>query len=678
VIASLSACSCNVRGRGTETSSRQQQAIFTQNAGLFYELECEANGVPRPANVLDSNWVNHGVITDVFISPQDDITGIPLESELWSLTTPEGICLALPRWFTGGPNYNRASLFGVICMGQQSGKACFWDNPRGMYFARNTSHPLALFAGGEALLRNGQGVCSDCHAGENPFVIHPDKEAFKSLLLDPVRKPLLLPRSGWHEPIIPGGWPANPGPTNVLVGRPGSSCEACHKLPDVSRHLPDYCDVILKMATSRATETMPRPFDGEDAADYAARRATFSPHTTALLGFCQGLPQIIETVYVGLPGNGGPLSDDVSILSPPFVDEPIYQCSQAVVVRGVAPGATTRLFRNGNLVATQTAGAHDEVHFNLPSPVVAGETFTAHQTLAGTTSDAISPVTAAIYPNNQLPTPSITTPLYACADQIGVHANERNVFAKVQKDIPGAVINDIPVGGSWIAASPPPTPWVAGDTFKASTFLCGTQSSPAYATAAALPSQLSQGRFWTPAGALAPEMYDGQEYLIIEGMDNGAYATVSHFGSPIGETNADPEGQVLVLHLPTSGLGRNAMKGDQFEAEARFACPGSPTGGTIYSGSVLSCSNLPAPEIVRPRAGENSIIVRKRVPGARIRVYRFTPGVDTYQEIGDGAGPRVYLAPPNVFQENETIRVIQQVGTCTGTQGYSAVTLPGL
>ena len=46
---------------------------------------------------------------------------------------------------------------------------------------------------------NGGGVCTDCHAGRNPFSVHPDDPAFISLKsagigLDPLRR---------YEPIVP-------------------------------------------------------------------------------------------------------------------------------------------------------------------------------------------------------------------------------------------------------------------------------------------------------------------------------------------------------------------------------------------------------------------------------------------------------------------------------------------
>ncbi|MER2564633.1 MAG: hypothetical protein ABTQ32_28160, partial [Myxococcaceae bacterium] len=223
--------------------------MFTSNSKAAYIAECQQNGVPLPTDVLDGSWVNHGEVKDEFLAAS-------LEAELWSWTSssPEGICLALPRWSSGV-----AGAFGIICMGQQSGKVCFFDNPQGVFFARNQSTPLSDFVGGAELEFNGGGTCSNCHAGENPFLIHPEKTAFKSLTSQ--FRDFLMPNGGWYRPIIPAGWPANPGPTNSIVATGGGSgsCVACHKLPEMSELRSatlDYCD-MEEEATTRADESMP-------------------------------------------------------------------------------------------------------------------------------------------------------------------------------------------------------------------------------------------------------------------------------------------------------------------------------------------------------------------------------------------------------------------------------------
>jgi hypothetical protein len=194
-------------------------------------------------------------------------------------------------------------------------------------------------------------------------------------------------------------------------------------------------------------------------------------------------------------------------------------------------------------------------------------------------------------------------------------------------------------------------------------------------TATALPNPLKTGKFWSPPTSMASEVYEGQHYLLIEDFDNGAYASVTAtqpVNLALGDTESDPEGEVLILDLHASPLGRSAQLGDEFSATTKFAC-GSITGSPIASTPVLPCSSLPAPRIAFPRDGDRFVTVQDFVPGARIRVFR----VSTGDEIADGAPPRVMLAPPNVLALGEAIRVVQQLGSCTGTQAFQVSPGPG-
>lgn len=673
----FAACS----SRELPTTSRVQRnkaTIYSDNSGADYSRECELNGVPVPKYVLGPGWVNHGVVDDVFESPTAALPGggpaYPLEAELWSFTSlqPRGICLALPRWFTDGPEAGKAALFGVICMGQQSAKACFWDNPRANFFERGVARSMDDFVGGADLVANNQGICSDCHAGENPFVVHPEKAAFEKLRLNDVRRDLMMPNGGWYQPIIPNRWPSNPGPTSRLSGRTGASCTECHKLPEMSNQIPGYCGVRYQ-ATRRPFESMPLRF-GDTSFAYILRRNTYSSHVLATDEFCGEAPASGVIVYFGLAG-GAALPDDPSVLSPPKVRQPLYNCTQTVLVEGVVPRSAVELFRNGASHATGTAGPDGVVAFSLTVALAAGEFLWATQEVGGTTSAPSETEYVVGYPNPNLPDPRITTPLYACADLVGVHTNENGVVANVTKNGDSTTATSRAVAGTFDAfGAPLPGPWQANDLFEVTTDLCGLQGKKVEARAVALPASLRPGTFWQPKPGLSSEVFEGQEYLIVQGLDNGAFARVFLRGLPtfIGETTSDSEGSYVAIYLPSSGLGRRAQLGDEFEAQASFRCAGSPLGPTVRSGTVLPCSALPAPEIARPVEGERFVSVTRAVPGARIRVYRGTT------EIGDGTAPRVNLAPPNVFAAGETITVVQQVGSCTGTQGFAILTRAGL
>jgi hypothetical protein len=138
-----------------------------------------------------------------------------------------------------------------------------------------TPTPLTDFAGGVGL--EGDDVCSNCHAGENAFIVHPGTPLDRGSLLRP---------KDWHEPLVSPRWPLNPGPTSLLdgitLGSGEGSCtaSACHRqsfagrFPEVSRELDGYCDTVLKNAIAM---TMPPGNPGDPA---------YRKHTDALLAAC--------------------------------------------------------------------------------------------------------------------------------------------------------------------------------------------------------------------------------------------------------------------------------------------------------------------------------------------------------------------------------------------------------
>ncbi|MGI9508955.1 MAG: hypothetical protein ACR2QJ_06365 [Geminicoccaceae bacterium] len=112
--------------------------------------------------------------------------------------------------------------------------------------------PIEDFGGGIEL--NGGDICTECHAGENPYIIHPT-----TALGLPDLAGLPLFADDWHEPIVAEGWPENPGPADAP-----SVCSGCHteggpggRLPAVSTDLLGYCGNVYDRAVER---TMP-PFD---------------------------------------------------------------------------------------------------------------------------------------------------------------------------------------------------------------------------------------------------------------------------------------------------------------------------------------------------------------------------------------------------------------------------------
>jgi len=176
------------------------------------------------------------------------------------------------------------------------------------------------FIGGAALANHPGGTCSDCHAGENPFSIHPGTALDLGSALQV---------SGlWYDPIIPAGWPENPSPINS----PGV-CATCHvaggpggRFPAVSTELSSYGNVVLANAINR---TLPPGAAGSLSND---------PHPIALPAMCAEPPSspvvswagaIWRHTGVACSGQSCPgwrrLDNNVRSVSIVAADEKLYQ-----------------------------------------------------------------------------------------------------------------------------------------------------------------------------------------------------------------------------------------------------------------------------------------------------------------------------------------------------------------
>jgi len=244
-------------------------AFATDAQGQAYRDQCAAAGVPIPPDWGASGWVSRGELTEEFISTE-------LEAEVftWESASPAGMCIALPRWNADG----RARFLGIICLSERWSKACFWDNQSGgeqFFPARDETRPLSDFGGGADLTNVDAGKCTACHAGRNPFVIHPG-----TALGLPNLAGLPLEPDDWYEPIVRPDWPQNPGPLAT-----SGACSSCHRdggsggaFPQINRELRGYCNNVLGPAIER---TMPTPDPGALAG---------TAHPNALLALCSAEP----------------------------------------------------------------------------------------------------------------------------------------------------------------------------------------------------------------------------------------------------------------------------------------------------------------------------------------------------------------------------------------------------
>ncbi|MCH9648120.1 MAG: hypothetical protein K0U98_07775 [Deltaproteobacteria bacterium] len=259
----------------------QTSHLVTTNSGQDYIDECAMWSVPIPPSigVLDpaglTGWRSLG-----FIPTGDQfIVGTPAEVRVFE--SSDGMCIALPRYTNGG--LGTVFLDGVICLSQITSKVCYWDNQMGgvgFNFAAGdeipigvpdfTVDPMLRYQGGGAEIEFGSGgICADCHAGENPYIIHPDSNLGSVLFGDMGSSPLNLPTFGpdRHDPIVGGSWPQNAlSHAQPLVP---AACSGCHsfggsggRFPHLSSDIPDYCNTILAQAI---TDTMPPGSPGSQA-----------------------------------------------------------------------------------------------------------------------------------------------------------------------------------------------------------------------------------------------------------------------------------------------------------------------------------------------------------------------------------------------------------------------------
>ncbi len=632
--------------------------LVTGAGGEAYVQQCRDANVPVPRAMFSSEWERQGTAFEGEFLEELEVK----QAELWTYTStsPPGLCLALPRYPSppGGRVSDQALPLGIICLGTRSNKACFFDNPMGRSFTRNVEVGINEFRGGVDLVRNGQGMCTDCHAGENPFVVHPDKRAFADL-------PDRDRGSGWYEPIVAAEWPQNPGPSVLLDAVPPGpagpgefpgACNSCHgpgnggRFPEVSTDLRGYCQTVLKAAARVRTimpsgsHTMPRP-EGSETRNYAN-------HIGALVSACRVPPSRTGVI---VPVN---VPDDTTFLSPPIVIDPIYQCATKVGVRGAIPNATVVLSIDGSPVDPPIVRARNPylIEFTVPG-LRAGQVVTAHQEKDGERSGPSAPVTVRDHTRDYplgLPAPEIDpTLIYQCANTIAVrHVPGVTLTVKTNDANPVTVVGS---STGWSAITPVTRPFEIRDSFTAEAELCGSRSgTSARQFAVAAPPALSTPTF-NPS-----TQYAGQEFVTLESLINGSRTTISEvaFGR-LGEISTP------VWWFPNFDIGtplrRSLAAGERLVASQRL-CAGA--GETQMQGQpALECSALPAPIIRVPLVGDNYVVVSAAVPGARIRVYD-----SSNTELGDGSGTVIILR--RALTGADTVTVTQQVGDCRGRTGY--------
>ena len=606
-------------------------ALSTSNSGSDYIEECVQNGVPVPDVVLNGQWKNHGVL-------KDDFLGAGRESELWSWesSNPDGVCVALPRW----NDENLAELFGIVCLGRVTNKVCFFDNKNrhpnyDPFFAdrNNPGYGIENFLGGFELDENEGGMCSDCHGGENPFIVHPNDSAFIAL-----KSAVSINSNAWPEPIVHPDWYQNPYPIPVsqFPAVNSGSCTQCHngasgtRFPILSTATPGYCGKVLGNAVA-PKGTMPS--NGEDPALYQS-------HIRFLKRRCDGDP--IRKVPATTETDDIP-NNDPTFLSPPILVGPFYQCTNSVHVKGAVPGATVDILIDGQIEASELIWNSKGQSITLPT-LSEGEWITAIQRISNVSSSSSFPVRvrdhSVDYPNG-LPAPSIGI-VHECGESVGVH------------HIPGATIDISKNGAStfqFTAEAYKRTsvgwggPYVIGDLFIAKQSICGDESSPSQQESALpAPSPMPKVRI--------PNIYEDQEEFRFTQISQGAVVDVDATAGQYNFTWA--WSRFLWNHKKQ--FGQPYALGDSLDVRQTLCTTSMPADIP----APIACGNVPAPKVIPPIEGENFISIFNHVAGARVRVY---DAADV--EIGDGGGRTILLKRQLVA--GESLRVVQDLTECKGT-----------
>lgn len=343
----------------------------------------------------------------------------------------------------------------------------------------------------------------------------------------------------------------------------------------------------------------------------------------------------------------------ITILSPPIVLTPLFECSEAVAITGVVPGATVEVFIDTptDQPATATTIAQGDPTIVTIPALAEGATIQARQTHDGITSAPSQPVTVAGIDEATFAVSRVDPPpLYACGRRTGSreHVPGANVTLYAQPSPGDGSYTSI---GGGVAPAPRAyfdlSPQLAeGEAITTQYELCG------------IVSQMSGEEVVQPEPPFIPEptideeLYEGMSEVWVNGLFHGARFTVYKNGTGSGAITA--QGYTggsrarVRLYAPL-------VAGDELYASQQLCSSSATTTPT----PVNPCSALPAPIIRTPEIGATEVVILDALAGARVQIFDATGA-----QLGDGGGERVALVRP--LRPNDTLFVRQVVGACAG------------
>jgi hypothetical protein len=340
------------------------------------------------------------------------------------------------------------------------------------------------------------------------------------------------------------------------------------------------------------------------------------------------------------------LKDDRKLLSPPIVDEPLYQCAAAVTVRGYVTDAQITVQVNGTNVATVPGGSPwpNGVTVPLPSPLVAGDKVRARQKTPTATSGWSPTIVVGDhtkdYPAGP-PRPEINpAPVYKCGIRTGV--SNLLIGGNVWITADGVEVGRVDGCAAHQGVNVSPA-YSLGQKVRAWFELCKDPSPPSVQHITQNPPNPLPTLTFDP-------IYAGGTQLTVWNVVNGAKVTIYRGGVNQGT-------------WPCWGSGLSVGGFSTFNAAETFTatqamCPGDPE-SSPGTGTVQPCSALPAPQVGPVQGGDNVITLTSFVPDAVIRVYL------NGALVGVGGGPAVLLT--KTVKQGDTLHVIQDLAGCKGT-----------
>jgi hypothetical protein len=211
-----------------------------------YTAECFREGVPTPPDWSPDSpdWVPNGTLNPDFIGKGSVGTVYYHISE-----EPRGLCMALPR---ADAVTGVIGLLGVICQGNDSSRACFWDND-GPVQPGAEAKIIENFESAKELV-DGDDRCTDCHRGENIFIVHPNSPLDIDIRVYGAgwvfdRNTSFLQAKDLVRPIVYGNWENKLADAFPEVTGDETSCITCHQAGEIGGRLGAldneyYCEVM--------------------------------------------------------------------------------------------------------------------------------------------------------------------------------------------------------------------------------------------------------------------------------------------------------------------------------------------------------------------------------------------------------------------------------------------------